>query len=240
MDEIVQPVSRPLGQAVSLICRDGVILHSHIWPAQGDVIARVIINPATGVLARYYHYYADFLAGEGFEVLTYDYRGIGLSRPADLRGCGYRWRDWGEQDFDAALRFMSGRDPALSLMVVGHSIGGYLPGLSSQAHRIDRMLTVGAQYAWWRDYATGHRLKLFWRWHVVMQIAGGLHGRRAGRWRRRASRRCPARSRRATASRIGRTGKLSPRDSLHSRWRRAALRETDRAPAPRAHPRRRS
>ncbi len=45
----------------------------------------VIINPATGVAARYYHYYARFLAEHGFDVLTYDYRGIGLSRPERLR-----------------------------------------------------------------------------------------------------------------------------------------------------------
>jgi len=176
MAEIVQPVSRPLGQALSLDCRDGVVLHGHIWPAPSGAIARVIINPATGVLARYYHYYADFLAGEGFEVLTYDYRGIGLSRPADLHGCRYRWRDWGEQDFDAALRLMKERKPELPLRVVGHSIGGYLPGLSPEAHRIDRMLTMGAQYAWWGDYAAGHRLRLFWRWHMVMPVLTAIYG----------------------------------------------------------------
>lgn len=176
MDEIVQPVSRPIGIATSLTCRDGVELHGHIWPARKQSIGRVIINPATGVLARYYHYYADFLAGEGFEVLTYDYRGIGLSRPETLPGCGYRWRDWGEQDFDAALRFLDAQEPELPLMVVGHSIGGYLPGLSAEAHRIDRMLTMGAQYAWWGDYAAGHRFRLFWRWHVVMPVLTAIYG----------------------------------------------------------------
>ena len=71
MAETVTSVSRPLGQAVTLTCRDGVVLHGHVWPARGQAIARIIINPATGVLARYYLYYADFLAGEGFEVLTH-------------------------------------------------------------------------------------------------------------------------------------------------------------------------
>lgn len=176
MAETVKSVSRPLGEAVILICRDGVSLNGHLWPARRQATGRVIINPATGVLGRYYHYYANFLAGEGFEVLTYDYRGIGLSRPANLRGCDYRWRDWGEQDFDAALRFMGGREPELPLMVVGHSIGGYLPGLSPEAHRIDRMLTMGAQYAWWGDYAAGHRLRLFWRWHMVMPALTAIYG----------------------------------------------------------------
>lgn len=133
---------------VALHCGNGVSLHGHLWRAPRVPAGRIIINPATGVLARYYHRYAAFLATHGFEILTWDYRGIGLSRPADLRGCGYRWRDWGERDFATVLAFMAGRSGG-PLIVVGHSIGGFLPGLAQGAERIDRMLTVGAQYAWW-------------------------------------------------------------------------------------------
>jgi len=168
--------TRPAGEALTLRCRDGITLGGHFWPAKSPAIASVIINPATGVLARYYHYYAEFLSAEGFEVLTYDYRGIGLSRPESLRGCNYRWRDWGEQDFDAALRFMTGRRPDRPLYVVGHSIGGYLPGLSPMADRIDRMLTMGAQYAYWRDYAATHRTRLFLKWHVAMPVLTAMFG----------------------------------------------------------------
>jgi predicted alpha/beta hydrolase len=179
-----RPGGRPTGEAVDIVCRDGLVLHGHVWPARGEATGSVIINPATGVLARYYHYYADFLAGQKFDVLTYDYRGIGLSRPGSLRGCGYRWRDWGEQDFDAALRFMDALRPSQPLHVVGHSIGGYLPGLSPYASRIDRMLIMGAQYAYWRDYAARHRLRLFAKWHVVMpaltMIYGYFPGKRLG------------------------------------------------------------
>ncbi|MGI2032659.1 alpha/beta hydrolase family protein [Rhizobium panacihumi] len=167
---------RPVGKSLTLRCRDGIELGGNLWPAKGQAIASVIVNPATGVLARYYHYYAEFLSAEGFDVLTYDYRGIGLSRPERMRGCGYRWRDWGEQDFDAALRFMSERRPDLPLYVVGHSIGGYLPGLSPLAGRIDRMLTMGAQYAYWRDYAAPHRTRLFLKWHVAMPVLTALFG----------------------------------------------------------------
>jgi predicted alpha/beta hydrolase len=178
------PAPRPAGEPVSFACRDGLTLKGHVWPARTAPIASVIVNPATGVLARYYHFYADYLAGQGFDVLTYDYRGIGLSRPASLRGCGYRWREWGEQDFDAVLRFVDATRPGQPIRIVGHSIGGYLPGLSPYACRIDRMLTMGAQYAYWPDYARGHRLRLFLRWHVVMPaltaVFGYFPGKRLG------------------------------------------------------------
>jgi predicted alpha/beta hydrolase len=170
-------------EAVAIGCRDGVELRGHLWSAISDHSnGSVVINPATGVAARYYHYYARFLAEHGFDVLTYDYRGIGLSRPERLRGCGYRWRDWGERDFDAALLFMDGQRPGQPLFVVGHSIGGFLPGLSAHADRITRMLAVGAQYGNWRDYAPAHRWWLLLKWHLFMPAATLLFGYFPG-WR---------------------------------------------------------
>jgi predicted alpha/beta hydrolase len=177
MDEVALPISVEDGSAVEIHCGDGVTLGGHLWLAPGGgSVGSVIVNAATGVLARYYHRYARFLTRHGFDVLTYDYRGIGASRPHNLRGCGYRWRDWGEIDFDATLCFMRERRPAVPLIVVGHSIGGFLPGLAESAPLIDRMLTVGAQYAWWGDYAPRERLSLFLKWHVAMPATTALWG----------------------------------------------------------------
>ncbi len=157
------------GRQTEFECADGVVLRGHWWGTEGATRNPVvIINPATGVKAAYYHRYAAFLAEHGFAVLTYDYRGIGLSRPAGrLRGSGFTWRQWGEQDFEAALAHalaQGGGDP----LVVGHSIGGFLPGYAPSAARISRLLTVGAQYAYWPDYRRKDRLSLFLKWHVAM------------------------------------------------------------------------
>jgi predicted alpha/beta hydrolase len=160
-----------------------VQLRGHLWhscaaPERGVVI----INPATGVLARYYHCYARFLAAAGFRAVTYDYRGIGASRPVSLRGCGYRWRDWGEQDFDAVLAAVMAEGWPGPLQVVGHSIGGFLPGFSERAAGLDRLLTVGAQYGYWRDYCAVQRIRLVCKWHVAMPALTLALGYFPGRW----------------------------------------------------------
>ncbi|WP_319772624.1 alpha/beta fold hydrolase [Breoghania sp.] len=172
-------------EEVSIACSDGVSLGGHVW--HGDAPGPhgcVIINNATGVLAKYYHRYARFLAERGFDVLTYDYRGIGASRPANLAACKFRWRDWGALDFEAAIHFMRRRFPGTPIKVVGHSVGGYLPGLAPSAAQLDRMLTVGAQYAWFGDYARNHRVAMFLKWHVIMPlltaIVGYFPGKRLG------------------------------------------------------------
>jgi predicted alpha/beta hydrolase len=168
-------------EEIEIACEDGYRLRGHLWRTDGASQGIVIVNPATGVLARYYHYYARFLAESGFDVLTYDYRGIGLSRPERLHGSGIRWRDWGELDFDAAVRFARSADPGGLLLVVGHSIGGILPGLAQSTPLVDRMLTVGAQYAYWRNYAAHRRGRLFFKWHIVMPVLTALFGYFPGR-----------------------------------------------------------
>lgn len=164
-------------------CSDGVMLAGDVW-SQPGASAIVIVNPATGVLARYYHRYARFLAERGFEVITYDYRGIGDSRPADLRRCGFRWSDWGTMDFAAVLEAADRTAAGRPVMVVGHSIGGFLPGLAAGFERCSALLSVGGQYAYWPDYALRERLTNVLKWHVVMPAVtaamGYFPGRRLG------------------------------------------------------------
>lgn len=169
--------------ALQVRCDDGVTLAAQLWSGQA---ARgvVVINPATGVLSSYYHRYAAFLAGSGQDVVTYDYRGIGGSRPASLRRCRYLGSEWGTLDFAAVLdeaeRLAHGRP----ITVVGHSIGGFIPGLAPRMDRCAAVLTVGAQYAYWRDYARWARPSQCLKWHVTMPaitaLVGYFPGRRIG------------------------------------------------------------
>ncbi len=167
-------------EPLRLVCADGFALAAQLWrpagPGQGGT---VVVAPATGVLARYYGRFAAFLAEAGLHVVTFDYRGIGGSRPADLRTLRLRWADWGRLDLEAVLR--QARDLPKPLAVVGHSIGGVLVGYAASAPTLDRVLMVGAQYAYWRDYAAGKRLRLWWRWHVAMPAAALLLGHFPGR-----------------------------------------------------------
>ncbi|MBE7376631.1 alpha/beta hydrolase family protein [Pseudomonas lopnurensis] len=167
-----------------LHCRDGYPLAAQLWRPTGQERGAVIISSATGVLSRYYARYAAFLAEHGYATLIYDYRGIGGSRPARLRELKMRWRDWGDYDFDAAVRWMRQRDPQGLLVAVGHSVGGFMPGFAEAAPLVDRYLNVAGQYAYWRDYAAEQRLRMLGKWHLFMpavtRLCGYFPGRRLG------------------------------------------------------------
>ncbi|MGM9474399.1 alpha/beta hydrolase family protein [Pseudarthrobacter sp. YS3] len=178
----MEPVS------LTISCDDGYVLRGHLWEPssseEGRLGAVVVIAGATGVKATYYHRYAAFLAENGFTSITFDYRGIGQSRESTLKNLPASWYDWALKDLDAVLEWAQINCAEKHLHVVGHSFGGFSVGLARNGRRINRLLTVGAQHAYWRDYRPGHRLGLWWRWHILMPALaiwnGYFPGKRLG------------------------------------------------------------
>jgi predicted alpha/beta hydrolase len=157
---------------------DGYPLAGFLWrhEEQSNRKPVVIVNPATSVRCRYYSRFAEYLHAHGFDVLTYDYRGIGESRPQKMRGFDAGWSDWGRLDCNAMLRYADRNFPGQPIYVVGHSLGGYLLGITESNRLVRRVFTVGAQYACWRDYAAGARLRMLAKWHLAMPLVTLLYG----------------------------------------------------------------
>ncbi|WP_104656429.1 serine aminopeptidase domain-containing protein [Ralstonia insidiosa] len=109
---------------------DGYPLGATFWAAAGTPQGVVVMHPATGVPQRIYQAFAQFLAERGFHAITYDYRGIGASRPKTLRGFAARMRDWMLLDAEGVTRWARARYPELPQLAVGHSVGGHGIGMS--------------------------------------------------------------------------------------------------------------
>lgn len=124
----------------------------------------------------YYARFADYLFNHGLDVMVFDYRGIGVSRPLSLRGFEASWSDWAALDFEALLQRAHREFPGQPVDVVGHSFGGCAAGLAASGAMIRRLVTVGAQFAYWRDYAPEQRWQMIAKWHVVMPVLTRLWG----------------------------------------------------------------
>jgi predicted alpha/beta hydrolase len=130
---------------------DGLELAATLYdPAAGPARRVVIVNSATAVPRAFYRRFAVFLAKHDYSIVTYDYRGIGGSRPASLRGFPATMRDWGLLDMAGALRWVNNRYRPSRLFVIGHSVGGQLMGLLPNAHLVDGMLCTSAQSGYWK------------------------------------------------------------------------------------------
>jgi predicted alpha/beta hydrolase len=147
---------------------DGYALVGTLYESTGPCRARVLINSATGVRRRYYRKFSEYLAGAGFEVFTYDYRGIGDSAPASIRESKARMRDWGLLDFPAVVRWSQFDAPDRRLFAVGHSVGGQVLGLAENNHAVAGFVGISAQKPWWGYWPAHEQWRLRLLWNYIM------------------------------------------------------------------------
>jgi predicted alpha/beta hydrolase len=148
--------------------------------------AGVLIVGAMGVEQKYYAAFAHWLAERGFFVVTFDYRGIGHSRPpqfrASLRGFAADLTAWIDRDVAAAVDFIAERIGGKPLAWVGHSLGGQILPLVPNHRRVDAMVTVATGTGYWAQNSWRVRWYVWLLWYVVaplaLRSAGYFPGRR--------------------------------------------------------------
>lgn len=161
---------------LTLPATDGFELAATLYlPAKPPANApAVLINSATGVKRGYYDKYARHLAENEFITVAFDYRGIGGSRPKSLRGFTARMTDWGAKDSAGAIEWLNNEYRPRRLLLVGHSVGGQLFGLTPNNHRVDAMLAIGAQSGYWGKWKGSRKVFMWTLWHVLMPGATRL------------------------------------------------------------------
>lgn len=118
-----------------------------------------------GVLRQYYKKFAKFLAMEGLQVYSYDYRGIGGSRPKSLKDFKANVQDWGAIDMESMVAYIQNTHASLPLLVVGHSVGGQVFGLAPSCTQVRALMLVGSQLGNWVYWDKGQtKLKFFWKY----------------------------------------------------------------------------
>lgn len=167
-------------EVLTLTTADGYPIAATRYPAQGSTRAHLVMAGATGVPQGFYRRFAQYAASQGVAVMTLDYRGIGRSRPASLKGFRMDYLDWGRQDLAAAVDAMS--VPGLPLYVVGHSYGGHAFGLLPNHHKVDALYTFATGAGWdgWMPLAERLRVKLMWG--VIGPMIVRLKGYLAWSW----------------------------------------------------------
>jgi len=153
-------------ETIVLKAADGYLLTAKRYSAAGYAKANLIVAGATGVPQGYYRRFAEYATMRGFTVLTLDYRGIGLSRPADLRRFDMNYLDWAKLDLAAAVEAMS--RPDVPLFMVGHSFGGHAFGLLPNHDKVAGLYTFATGAGWhgWMPKLESLRVRLMW--HLVL------------------------------------------------------------------------
>jgi predicted alpha/beta hydrolase len=152
-------------EPVALQAADGYRISALCYPARGPVAGHLVVAGATGVQQRFYRRFAEYASAQGFNTLTLDYRGIGLSRPPSLKGFSMDYLDWARQDLAAAVQLMaSGTQP---LFMVGHSYGGHAFGLLPNHEQVARFYTFATGAGWHGWMPPLERVRVLAMWRVL-------------------------------------------------------------------------
>jgi len=175
-----EEVLKVAGERGTARATDGYALALTRFTSGEPVAGTVLLAGAMGVPQDFYFPFAGYLAEHGFHALTFDYRGMGESRPATLRGFEADVTRWAERDLEAMLHEAQRAAPAAPLFVLGHSLGGQILGITPGNAGVHAAITVtaGSGYYRYNDRIPG---RVRFLWFVAMPLLTRLFGYFPGR-----------------------------------------------------------
>ena len=181
----MSPASQlPSFEAVDIPAADGYLLAAHLFcPDPSKDLGRTVqIHSATAVQQGIYRKFAQFLTELGFTALTFDYRGTGDSLRGSRRDFKGRMHHWGERDIEGITAWMEDRFPDHQRLVVAHSVGGQVLGLTPRSERFDGVYGVCVQWGSYTNWPVPRRWLYKVLFHAVAPPLTRLMGYFPGRW----------------------------------------------------------
>ena len=168
-------------QARTLQVDPNTSIATRFYAPAGAARASIVIGGAMGVRQSFYEAFAKWLAQQGLQVWTFDYRGSGDSRGnAPLRGFEADLLDWA-RDYEAVIDAAKAALPSQPLYLLGHSLGAQLPGFLQKPEQVDGLISIAAGSGYWRENAPQLKRTILYFWFFLVPLATRLWGYFPGR-----------------------------------------------------------
>ncbi len=160
----------------TLTASDSYPIHCTVYAPEKANQKVVLLNPANAVKQNYYAAFATYLAAQGYWVYTYDYRGIGKSKPPKLKGFEGTMSDWILKDYATVFAHILKKHHNDKKIVIGHSFGGQVMALIPESQHIDLGVMVASQIGYWKTWQ-GKGRRMMWRLaHILLPITSKIWG----------------------------------------------------------------
>lgn len=144
---------------------DGYPLIGTLYTPEHGIKANIVLCSATGVPQAFYRRFAEYATQFGYQVLTFDYRGVAQSAPKRLKSFKMSYLDWGTLDLAAAIDFLA-QDP-IPLFMIGHSYGGQALGLAPNHAKVTAMYCFGTGAGWHGYMPFKEKMKVQVIWNII-------------------------------------------------------------------------
>lgn len=157
-------------EEVTIPAADGYQL-SGLYGLTGKAVkGTAVVSGATGIRKEFYINFAHFLMDRGYDVLLFDYRGIGGSAPNDLRSSLIFMHDWGTKDMDAVIKYLVESRKCTGIIWIGHSIGAQLTGFIEHHQYIRKVVAINAALGYWAYFPFPMNVGIWLMWYLVSPL----------------------------------------------------------------------
>ena len=167
---------------IDILTEDHYSLAAHLFEPQISNQKVLLINSATGVKQQIYFSVAQFFADHGFTVITYDYRGIGLSKPDNMRGFEASMRVWGTTDYKALTDYIKSNFEDYKKYCLGHSVGALILGMNPDSEIFEEFIFVGTQNAFVGNLRLKTKIEAYLGFGIVQPLFTLLLGYFPASW----------------------------------------------------------
>lgn len=167
---------------LEILTEDRFTLSAHIFEPEHSSQKILLVNSATGVKQQIYFSFAQYFAEKGFTVITYDYRGIGLSKPEKMRGFESSMRTWGTQDYKAITNYIRITFPDHQKFCLGHSVGALILGMNKDSEIFKEFIFVGTQNAFVGDLKFKTKIEAYIGFGIIQPLTTTLLGYFPANW----------------------------------------------------------
>lgn len=132
-------------KTITLKTKDNYNIKATVFEPEISNQKLLLINSATGVRQQTYYDFAQFFTQNGYTVITYDYRGISLSKPKKMRGFKANMKIWGNTDYKAVTDYIKTHYLKHQKFLIGHSVGALILGMNTDSVIFDKFCFVATQ-----------------------------------------------------------------------------------------------
>lgn len=167
---------------INIPTEDHYSLSVYIFEPENPGRKVLLINSATGVRQQIYFSFAQYFARNGFTVMTYDYRGIGESKPEKMSGFNASMRIWGTNDYKAITNYIKSKFPDYQKFCLGHSVGALILGMNGDSEMFEEFIFVGTQNAFVGNLKFRTKLEAYFGFGIVQPVSTKLLGYFPASW----------------------------------------------------------
>lgn len=169
-------------KSTDVLTSDNYPLSVHLFEPKSPNRKLLLINSATGVKQQIYFSFAQFFSDHGFTVITYDYRGIGLSKPKKMKGFEASMRIWGTIDYKAVTNYIKSNFPDHQKFCLGHSLGALILGMNEDSRMFEEFIFVGTQNAFVGNLKLKTKIEAYLGFGIAQPLSTKILGYFPGNW----------------------------------------------------------